>query len=141
MGSLLFLAPPRRFAGADLAAVSGASVFMFAVDACSPRAAARGAAPSTEAPNRQRRPRPRPHWRCIQACSSNFLPRPLGAERGDRRERLAVQHEQIGHHARGWYGIIGKASGKKTAAFVVNKSFIEGGADRHRKSAAHLAVE
>ena len=66
---------------------------------------------------------------------------PLGAERGDRRERLAVQHDQIGHHARGWYGIIGKASGKKTAAFVVNKSFIEGGADRHRKSAAHLAVE
>src|SRR5205823_5836088 len=47
MGSLLFLAPPRRFAGADLAAVSGASVFMFAVDACSPRAAARGAARST----------------------------------------------------------------------------------------------
>ena len=76
MGSLLCLAPPRRFAGADLAAVSGASVFMLAVDACSPRAAARGAPRSTEAPNRQRRPRPRPHWRCIQACSSNFLPRP-----------------------------------------------------------------
>src|SRR5262249_31620273 len=64
----------------------------------------------------------------------------LCAERRHRRGRVAMQYDQIWHHAGGWYGVIRKTTAKKTAAFIGNKAFIKPSADRHRKSAAHLPV-
>ena len=41
----------------------------------------------------------------------------------------------------GRQGIVQEAAGDATAVLVINEPFVEGGSDRHREPAVHLAVE
>jgi hypothetical protein len=53
----------------------------------------------------------------------------------------AAWQEILADRIRGREGIVKKAAGNEAAVLGIDEPFVQGGANRHRESAAHLAVK